>query len=323
MADIEGRVARLLIMVPYVLKRGEATVAELCERFDISEDILIDDLDHLFLCGLPDYGPGDLIDYWLEGDRVRIMMADYFKRPLRLTREEGLVLYVAGKAVQDAQLVPPDTPLGAALDKVLRVMSEADRVDVEDMADRIRLEMDSFKGKWEKIIEQGLVEGQNLILEYYSYSSDTVTEREVRPVRLLWAWGHWYLLAYCYQAEERRLFRLDRIQSLRLGERKVGDKEVEDEVQPIGVFEFHPVTGRHKVCLRFEGGKGRRLWEGVPGAKVTRGKKGTVEVEFRTDKLGWVSRFLLGYGDGVEVLKPKELQDLLAERALNTLENYG
>ena len=323
MAEAVGRVARLLLMVPYVLRKGEVNVSELCERFDISKDTLIDDLDHLFLCGLPDYGPGDLIDYWLEGDRVKIMMADYFRRPLRLTREEGLVTYVAGKAVQDADLVPTDTPLGSAMEKILTIMSEADRVDVEEMAERIRLEMDSLKGKWKKIIEQGLVEEQSLVLEYYSSSSDTVTERKVMPLKLLWAWGHWYLLAYCYQAEEKRLFRLDRIKSLCLGELEEEYSEAEGEIQSMGVYEFHPDAGRHKVCLRFEGGQGRRLWEGVPAAKVTRGKKGAVEVEFRTDNLGWVSRFLLGYGDKVEVLEPKELQELLAERALKTLKNYG
>ena len=60
---------------------------------------LLEDLNLLFVSGLPPYGPGDLIDVQVEEGRVWVGMADYFSRPVRLSRSEALALYLRGKAL--------------------------------------------------------------------------------------------------------------------------------------------------------------------------------------------------------------------------------
>ena len=60
---------------------------------------LIEDLNLLFMCGLPGYGPGDLIDVSYEEDRVYVRMADYFVAPLRLTPAEAIALYAGSAAL--------------------------------------------------------------------------------------------------------------------------------------------------------------------------------------------------------------------------------
>jgi proteasome accessory factor C len=45
---------------------------------------------------------------------------------------------------------------------------------------------------------------------------DEVTERDVDPMRVVYLDGHWYLEGWCHRAEDVRLFRLDRIQTLEL-----------------------------------------------------------------------------------------------------------
>ena len=47
------------------------------------------------MCGLPGYGPGDLIDLSFEGDRVRVTFPAGMGRPLRLTTDEAVALVVA------------------------------------------------------------------------------------------------------------------------------------------------------------------------------------------------------------------------------------
>ena len=67
----------------------------------------------LFLAGLPPYGPGDLIDVDIDEDgAVWISMADHFARPLRLTRQEALAVYV--RATELA--ATPGMPGAPALD---------------------------------------------------------------------------------------------------------------------------------------------------------------------------------------------------------------
>ena len=47
-------------------------LAEAARDFGVTEAQLRSDLDLLWMCGLPGYGPGDLIDLAFEGDRVRV-----------------------------------------------------------------------------------------------------------------------------------------------------------------------------------------------------------------------------------------------------------
>ena len=89
------RLARLLNLVPYLLARPGIPVAEAAADLGVSERQLREDLELLWVCGLPGYGPGDLIDMAFDGDRVTITYDAGIDRPLRLTQDEALALVVA------------------------------------------------------------------------------------------------------------------------------------------------------------------------------------------------------------------------------------
>ncbi len=93
------RLERLLSIVPWVVAQDGPTVAETCERFAISERDLIADLNLLFLCGVYPYTPDALIEVDIDGGRVWVRFADWFRRPLRLTPPEGLALVAAARAL--------------------------------------------------------------------------------------------------------------------------------------------------------------------------------------------------------------------------------
>src|SRR5688500_20408531 len=89
------RLGRLLNLVPYLLARPGILVAEAAAAFGITERQLREDLELLWVCGLPGYGPGDLIDMALDGDRVTITYDAGIDRPLRLNPDGALALRVA------------------------------------------------------------------------------------------------------------------------------------------------------------------------------------------------------------------------------------
>ncbi|HET6479025.1 MAG TPA: protein pafC, partial [Actinoplanes sp.] len=82
------RLGRLLNLVPYLLARPGILVAEAAADLGVGERQLREDLELLWVCGLPGYGPGDLIDMALDGDRVTISHDAGIDRPLRLTQDE-------------------------------------------------------------------------------------------------------------------------------------------------------------------------------------------------------------------------------------------
>ena len=322
MTKVSQRLNRILLMVPFIVSSGGASVNDLCKEFGISREELVCDLNTLQMCGVPDYTPADLIDYWIEGDRVHLTLADFFKRPLNLTREEAVALFVAGSALVKAGVFEKGSPLGSALEKVGRLLSEEEKADIEKLAERIDVEMSAYTGRWKEIIEEGLQKQQNLAIEYFSYSRGEMTEREVEPLSLVWSRGYWYLHAWCHEASDTRLFRLDRIKSVKLTGHPVAWEARAAFNVPELVGEYKPGKRAHQVKLLFSGKEGRRLVEEWPIARaaVVDGRK--VSVELRTMNLEWLSSYLLRFGDRVEIQSPRELIRMVREKATELLKEY-
>lgn len=322
-SKVSSRLNRILLMVPYIVGPEGASIRELCGKFRVSREELMCDLDTLRMCGVPNYTPYDLIDYWVEGDRVHVEFADFFERPLTLTREEAVALFVAGHALIRSRMFRKDSALGSALDKVGRVLSQQEKEDVENVIERILVEMDAYSGRWKEIIEEGLEKQKNLLIEYYSFSRGEMTTREVEPLSLVWSSGYWYLLAWCHEAADNRLFRMDRIKNVSLTKRKAGAGERRDFTVPELVGEYKPGRKAHQVKLKFVGREGRRLVEEWPTATVTEGRGGSVTVEFRTQNLSWLSNYLLKFGDRMNIESPNELKKMVEDKAGQLLKEYG
>src|SRR4051812_49377453 len=85
------RLTRLLALVPYLLARPQSRLSEVAATFNVSVEQLRQDLELIWMCGLPGYYPGDLIDVDIEGDTVTLSNADASRarcgcRPMRLLR---------------------------------------------------------------------------------------------------------------------------------------------------------------------------------------------------------------------------------------------
>lgn len=59
------------------------------------------DLNQLWMCGLPGYTPGDLIDLDFSEESIQVTFSAGIDRPLRLTPTEASVLLVALRALID------------------------------------------------------------------------------------------------------------------------------------------------------------------------------------------------------------------------------
>ncbi len=79
---------------------SKVIVAELAERFDVSEDEVVRDLNLVMCCGVPPYGADQLVSVVLDEDgSVLAWKGPFFNRPMRLTPAEGLAVIAAGRAL--------------------------------------------------------------------------------------------------------------------------------------------------------------------------------------------------------------------------------
>jgi len=202
-----ARLARILAMLPWVIANPGATVAEVCSRFDYTRSELVSDLNLVFVCGLPGYGPGELMDAFVDEDEVVVDAADYFSRPVRLTAAEALMLLAAGMAVLSSGSAPP--ALESAVMKLQRALvPDPDAVDV-DLGSEPALATE---------VRSAIQAHRVVTITYTALSSGDTTTRDVEPWAVFSTLGNWYLSGHCRRADAERVFRLDRIRDLGVGD---------------------------------------------------------------------------------------------------------
>src|ERR671935_171080 len=83
------------------------------------------------------YGPGDLMEAWVDGDKVHIGFADWFSRAPRLTWREAAGLYLAGRALVRLPEMAERGALSRALAKLEAVPPPHQLDRVQELAGQV------------------------------------------------------------------------------------------------------------------------------------------------------------------------------------------
>ena len=309
-----SRLRRLLVVVPYVVRHPGARIEELSRLFGVDEGELLQDLNLLFLTGLPPYGPGDLIDVQVEEGRVWIGMADYFSRPVRLTGSEALALYLRGKALLGAPGLEEAPALASALAKIEQGLGQE---VLSSLAGRVEIGPARQGTKALRAIRRAVEQKLRIRIEYYSATRDEWSEREIDPEHVFSAIGNWYVVAWDHMAQDERLFRADRIRHV---------EETGELFEPRGLMGAgRPLYSRSARDMTV-----RLLLR--PGARwvaeyyeLERKKErgdGLLEVALPTKDLSWLTKLVLRLGGEATVLEPPELARMVRDTAAKTLSLY-
>jgi len=312
------RMTRLLALVPYLQARPDGVrLADAAGDFGVGEAQLRRDLDLLWVCGLPGHGPGDLIDLAFEGDRVRVTFTAGMVRPLRLTTDEAVALIVALRAL----LGLPGLAKGEAVSRALAKVSAAAGQPVEAVGP-VAVSVDAREQSL-AVVRSGLERSRALHLRYYVPSRDELTERTVDPMRLLLVDGRWYLEAWSREAEGTRLFRLDRMDDVRvLDEPAALPPEATERDLDDGLYQ--PAEGAPVVRLRLAR-TARWVADYYPVEDVVEvaDPPGGLAVGVRTSDLGWARRLVASLGGSALVDEPAELAAQVAADARAALARYA
>ncbi|GAB3658416.1 helix-turn-helix transcriptional regulator [Glycomyces tarimensis] len=304
------RLARLLNLVPYLVARPEGVpIAELAVDFDVSVAQIRADLTLLWMCGLPGYGPGDLIDIAFDADTVRVNFAAGMDRPVRLAGHEALALSVALRVLADTPGVGDRAAIASALDKLAAAAGvEAAEVPVRDTVAETDVE------RYAALVESG----NAARITYYSASRDSTSERIVDPIEVLAADGHAYLRAWCRTAGEVRQFRLDRIDACTVIDEPASPHAEAEGPAPTAFLEAELPLIELRV-----GPGGKWIADSYPCEEVIGEAEGRRRVRMRARDLEWARRFVLSLGGEAEVIAPVELRESVRDAARAALERYA
>lgn len=306
-----SRLRRLLALIPWVVAQpGGAPVEQVCQRFGLTRAELTKELDMLWMVGVYPFTPHELIDWEIDADdRLHIYLADWFKRPLRLTPDQALALVATGRSLESVPGADPGGALARGVAKVAEVLGvDPSAVDI-DLGDAEQTTMD--------LLREGIADQRRVELRYYSYGRDEHQRRVVDPWRLFARGGEWYLEAYCHRSAARRTFRVDRIDGARLLPEPI-EQPPPGELAP----SFHPDPDAPRVTIELAPAA-RWVIDEYPTEGVTELEGGRVRVTLAVTARAWFERLVLRLGpDATVVSAPADLATAGADAAARVLARY-
>jgi proteasome accessory factor C len=168
-------------------------------------------------------------------------------------------------------------------------------------------------------VDRAINERRRLWIRYYSPARDSVSEREVDPIRLF-AVGHTYFEGWCRLSEDRRTFRLDRVVEIRLLDEPSDPPPVTPRDLSQGLVQ--PSVDDPEVVVEVGPG-GRWVAEYYPHDRADELPDGGLRITLRTPEPGALRRLALRLGRDGRIVSPRDLVDSAREAALAALAAYG
>ena len=253
----------------------------------------------------------------IERDRqkgIRLMPDSRVFIP-QLQPEEAIAMQIAIQGLPVLPRLPLAEHGNTGWGKVLASLSERLKTQVRSTDTGILSFTDApLQKEIRPEIFQGLVkaisEHQRITISYGDHKSAN-TERKLDPCRIIIAKGRLFLFAFCFLRKEFRIFRLDRVLTVRACSEKVNPCR-EQEAEELLAAAWGVEIKKPRLCrMIFYGDSARaaeeRLWHA--SQVCCRLPNGSMEFTVTTGSTVEIGRWLLSFGGDVEVVEPLELKE--------------
>jgi predicted DNA-binding transcriptional regulator YafY len=291
-----------LLELTNLLSAREVRLDEIVRRFGISERTAYRDLADLGYSSIP----------ITRGERGYKLVEGSTLRPLNLDARERAVLKLALGNPSLRKLAP----LRKTLQSLEAKLDAATR-RVEETPEALRLATLDTSGPNAEAaldpLETAIRAQRRVEIHYASLSGGTKEWRAVDPWRVFERAAAWYLVGHCLKNREPRIFRLDRISGVRTATSTTppftppGDFDLDTYLRD--AWRVFVGRERHDIVLRFA----PRLAPLILNAEHHAGEEkkelrdGSVEYRVSLSSLEEIARWVVGFGGGVEVVRPQDL----------------
>lgn len=300
------RLSRMLSLVPWLAAHDGVTITEAARHFDVSAEQLEKDLWLLIVCGLPGYGPDQLvdIDFWDDG-RIHVLDPQTLDRPLRLRSDEAMSLLLGLRMLEQVPGIHDRSAIVSASVKL------AQAVDLPEGDSGITAQPPVDEAI-SAAVATAINLGADLLITYASGTSDAVSERRVSPRQVVLSDGRAYLEGLCHVAGALRTFRLDRI--IRVSAASGAPLE-----EP-GVEIAHTASSTALLAVAPGSAWIVDVLEGTVLGAEPDGRQ-RVAIEYADPR--WLTRLVLSRAGQIEVLEPASLRTNVTDAAAEALRAYA
>lgn len=298
------KVERMIGILSILLQQDKVTAPYLAEMFEVSRRTINRDIEALCMAGIPIATvPG-------QNGGISIMEGYRIDRTLLSTSDMQAIL--AGLRSLDS--VSGTNRYAQLMEKLSAGASGLLTGDAHICVNLSSWYKDTLTPKIEQL-HHAIDSSRQISFTYYAPKGES--SRTIEPCRLIFQWAGWYVWGWCVMRQDFRLFKLNRMTNLQLGE------PFEKRTAPLPELSVERVfPSAYQVKAIIDPMYKWRLVEEYGPDSFTEQPDGSLLFSFgftdKTSIICWIASF----GGGAELLEPAEFRKDILEFAEGIREKY-
>ncbi len=295
----------LLRILFLLLARKKISAKYIADRYEISVRTVYRYIDELSLAGVPIYNE--------RGRNGGYAISDTYKLPANFLTEEESERVISALSGLNSEL-NSDVLESAILkiSSISKVYENTTSINFGNLIiDGTAWGSSDGYGQTLKILQKAIEENLALSVTYLDRDGDT-TERVIEPHVLALKQGLWYTYSYCRLRNTFRLFKVGRMQKIKVLDEKFSRRETTDIKDVFS--KWYDEKDEDIDLLISESVKADvEEWLGVD--KISVSPSGKITATAKLPINDYLTAKILSFGDKVKVLSPKKLKEEIIKTA--------
>lgn len=303
---MDMKIDRLVGILSVLLQKDHVTEPYLAEKFEVSRRTISRDINDLCKAGIPIAAR--------QGVNGGIYIMPGYKIDCTLLTVSEMQDILAGLRSLDS--VNDTNCYGQLMEKLY-----AGSYDINEGSQYVIIDLsswykDSLAPKI-KEIRKAIEHCLEIEFEYYSPRGEGI--RTVEPYYLLFRWSNWYVWGWCSKRKDYRLFKLNRMDSLKITDNTFTRREAEFPYKE----NEHIYSGDIHVKAVFDSCCKWRLVEEYGTGCFKEQSDGKLLFSADFDDKDYLINWIMSFRENAEVVEPEEIRNKIISTAEKITEKYS
>lgn len=293
---------RLFEIIYILIQKKKVTAKELAEKFEVSTRTIYRDIETLSSANIPIYAS--------KGKKGGIGILDEYilNKTILSEDEQNQILF----ALQGMKKVR-----GQDEKDILEKLSTIFNKKVNDWIkiDFSHWGKDNEQEEQFDRIKSAILNKQVIQFIYYNTKGEE-SKRMVEPLQIWFKDKAWYLISYCRNKQDYRIFKMARVKECKTLEEHFErelPKEENEEKYPLKMIQLELEISKNMAY---------RVYDEFESNQVTKKEDGNFMVKVECPENEWVYGYVLSFGEYAKVLNPGYAKNIIKDKLQRTLKNY-
>lgn len=293
---------RLFEIVYILMQKKKVTAKELADKFEVSTRTIYRDIEALSGANIPIYASKG------KDGGIGILEEYVLNKTILSEEEQNQILF----ALQGMIKVK-----GQDEKDILEKLSTLFNKEINDW---IRIDLsnwskDNMQENRFDIIKSAILNKQLIQFNYYN-SNGEESRRIVEPLQIWFKDKSWYLISYCRNKEDYRIFKIARIKKIKIlqehFERELPKEQKEEK------YNFKNILLELEISKEMA----YRVYDEFENSEICKKENGNFIVKVEYPENEWVYGYILSFGEHIKVIAPNRAKNIIKGKLEKTLKNY-